>query len=1041
MEAQEAIQALRQDLIDHRLYCFVGSGPSIAAGIVTWDDLLLRMSDQLRVFDPSLHKEFNDLCSKCEMTKAGQVYKHSGLYDAKKQQLFDELFVHGKSPTTLHYQLIRLNSEGILTTNYDTLIEDAYAQIKRRSLRPYLPEDLEREDLQLRDRFFLAKLHGDASDWRTVVLGLDDYNSATWPKSVKPVLDKNTLLMIGFGGRDHLVNKLITTLPDTRIIIITSQSKIGEYSDFLNKSVGQVPRNICLVPVEHDNIEGFLSMIRPQPTITNVIDCPWGKMPPHKANLQFVGTNQEVDDFLCSKKKVANLTANPGSGLSCFLAALLEDIAYRGESIVCRLEAKTWLPLDAYVLYLLASLPPIVFETYNNFRKKEIAGWDYDFEAKAFSHGLQALKSSVIIAIEHADRLSETILRFWKTVASSSIDGFKLILSSQKQIEFEYDCEHISIGRLSEDSLQTLCRTYCKDIAVADKLVKLSEQNLHIFVLCACLISQQAVTIEEAETIIKNGGVRALCEKTIGVIVTSRHGKEDIQLLKACSLFRTPRTIEALSLCTELSEEKVRSGLGRICSWGLLMRPSYIYEYAMSTTIREIIDKTIFWKRGEREKLSSKTAEYFIKRSVDILDGDQNRSQKDIIQAVPIVSMALFHFKEAKNWDEYAKLICRMRRYLQNLCHFVILEEWIDIIPPKKADLLEYGTKYDVAYMRARIDRIKSIPKSYKQHLKEADIAIKEMMKNDIDCARKQNELRFEKGILLTMQRKYCEALTVFNKDFQETHNLKSLERIIQTSMSLGNLRAAADKLKMLDRKLSQIEQKNASERIHDRAMYHRHQSTLCTLRLMLYDFKPPGTIKEKTSLFSQAKEESEKCSYFSTHTGPSQCRHTIQDESGLGIACLKKAQALYALMQFEDSKNAALEGAGILAGYPNSRWWRMCCHDLVARCSALLREFKLAEEHLGYARAAFDDSGKDDYVRDCELKRTEGIIMLQRGKVDKAIELLRQSLDFKTKYHCISRCIEVFHLLDLSNALIANGQIKEAGKILARARKVSIIW
>jgi tetratricopeptide (TPR) repeat protein len=382
-----------------------------------------------------------------------------------------------------------------------------------------------------------------------------------------------------------------------------------------------------------------------------------------------------------------------------------------------------------------------------------------------------------------------------------------------------------------------------------------------------------------------------------------------------------------------------------------------------------------------------------------------------------------------------------MRRYLQNLCHFVILEEWIDLIPPQKGDLLEFRNKYAIAYMRARIDRIRSIPKLYQQHLKEATLALKKAQKEGIDCAREQNELNFEKGILLTMQRRYYEALEVFNKDYQETHNLKSLERIIQTSMSLGNLKAAAKRLKELDRRLNQIGEKNASAVIHDWAMYHRHQSTLCTLRLMLYDYKPQGIFIEKASLFSQAKDESERCKDFSTRTGPSPFRHTIQDESGVGIALLKKAQALYASMRFDDSKNAALEGAGILAGYPNSRWWRMCCHDLAARCSALLYDFALAEKHLGYARAAFDDSGKDDYVRDCELKRTEGIIMLRRGKVDEAIELLRQSLDFKTKYHCVSRCIEVFHLMDLANVLIANGQIKEAGKILARARKVSIIW
>lgn len=165
---------------------------------------------------------------------------------------------------------------------------------------------------------------------------------------------------------------------------------------------------------------------------------------------------------------------------------------------------------------------------------------------------------------------------------------------------------------------------------------------------------------------------------------------------------------------------------------------------------------------------------------------------------------------------------------------------------------------------------------------------------------------------------------------------LKSLERIIQTCLSLGKFKDAESYLSTLHRILGKLEQsKRRWPRIgHHWAMYHRHRSTLLIVQILLYDRRPKNFRLTKDELLQQALGESAVARKYSLDAGYSHSRFTLHDMSGVGIAALKKAQALYAAKQYEQVLEPAEEAIGILAGYPNSRWWRMCCHDILARFS-----------------------------------------------------------------------------------------------------------
>lgn len=156
----------------------------------------------------------------------------------------------------------------------------------------------------------------------------------------------------------------------------------------------------------------------------------------------------------------------------------------------------------------------------------------------------------------------------------------------------------------------------------------------------------------------------------------------------------------------------------------------------------------------------------------------------------------------------------------------------------------------------------------------------------------------------------------------------------------------------------------------------------------------------------------------------------------------LKKAQALYAAKQYRQVFEPAEEAVGILAGYPNSRWWRMCCHDILARASAMLDDLNKAQEHLTKAEKIFNISNKDDRIRMCELLRTNGLIKLkEENERSEAILLLQQSLLFRNKYKLKSPCVEWVHRIDLAKAQLEMGELSAARRTLADADRVRIDW
>ena len=122
-------------------------------------------------------------------------------------------------PTATHSRLVRIPFRGVLTTNYDTLIEGAAAVETGGRIPPVLTqEDLEEVQNPLRANGpFVFKMHGDINRPGTIVLGSHDYQEALFRRPgyrsfLETSFTINTVLFLGFGLADPDVDNMLDRL-------------------------------------------------------------------------------------------------------------------------------------------------------------------------------------------------------------------------------------------------------------------------------------------------------------------------------------------------------------------------------------------------------------------------------------------------------------------------------------------------------------------------------------------------------------------------------------------------------------------------------------------------------------------------------------------------------------------------------------------------------------------------------------------------------------------------------------------------------------
>lgn len=181
------------------LILFIGAGISANSNLPTWSKLIEELKKDLGLSD-------ND---NLDYLKIAQIY-----YDTFGQQEYlqkiEELFKNYPTPkpNKIHELILKINPKHIITTNYDSLMEQAarqkglsYNVLAKDTDIPYVSSNR-----------YIIKMHGDLQN-KNIVLKESDYqdyeqNFPMISTLIKSLIMNNTILFIGYSLNDSTFNAI-----------------------------------------------------------------------------------------------------------------------------------------------------------------------------------------------------------------------------------------------------------------------------------------------------------------------------------------------------------------------------------------------------------------------------------------------------------------------------------------------------------------------------------------------------------------------------------------------------------------------------------------------------------------------------------------------------------------------------------------------------------------------------------------------------------------------------------------------------------------
>lgn len=199
---------------------FLGSGFSKQADpkhFPNWTELLTRMvkeAEHLGYIKRCDAKDLIVLLTKGNSLMVGESLKEklpTDFYVSFLQHQFDPN--KDISPSEAHKLVFKLNPRFIITTNYDHLVEDAYAHIERKTLTVMNYQTASLVQRRLQDdehtqKPFLFKIHGDIELPSSIILTETDYRRLQYDEHgykalLSSIFIHYVVLMMGFSLRDQ----------------------------------------------------------------------------------------------------------------------------------------------------------------------------------------------------------------------------------------------------------------------------------------------------------------------------------------------------------------------------------------------------------------------------------------------------------------------------------------------------------------------------------------------------------------------------------------------------------------------------------------------------------------------------------------------------------------------------------------------------------------------------------------------------------------------------------------------------------------------
>lgn len=222
---RKLIEAAQQ----RNLVPLIGAGFSKQAGDMfpTWRQLLVHMKERALsdgLISPEEGKEIDTMLDRGLFLMAAEALRSTFHPDDYAHILEEQFNPFGPRPAEVHRALFRVRPPLILTTNYDRLIEDAYAAEHGRAatVLTYRDTTIAQRYLQssrLPDRPVVYKLHGTIDEPETVVLTERDYRDLIYRQPgyrmfLSAIFLTHVVLMLGFSFSDREITMLLEIIRD-----------------------------------------------------------------------------------------------------------------------------------------------------------------------------------------------------------------------------------------------------------------------------------------------------------------------------------------------------------------------------------------------------------------------------------------------------------------------------------------------------------------------------------------------------------------------------------------------------------------------------------------------------------------------------------------------------------------------------------------------------------------------------------------------------------------------------------------------------------
>ncbi|MFQ5629427.1 MAG: SIR2 family protein [bacterium] len=224
---QRLVEAARvQNLVP-----LVGAGISHQAGDVFpgWNAFLKQMKERAvanKYVSATEGEELEQLIDGGKPLMAAEALRYSlpgDEYESILEEKFDPPDVH---PAEVHKALFRLNPPMILTTNYDRLLEDAYAEEFKRSVKVLTYRDAVTAQRFLQsgrvngNRPIVFKIHGTIDEPEGIVLSERDYRHLVYRQPgyrlvLSAIFLTKVILMLGFSFADPELRLLLEGLRES----------------------------------------------------------------------------------------------------------------------------------------------------------------------------------------------------------------------------------------------------------------------------------------------------------------------------------------------------------------------------------------------------------------------------------------------------------------------------------------------------------------------------------------------------------------------------------------------------------------------------------------------------------------------------------------------------------------------------------------------------------------------------------------------------------------------------------------------------------